>query len=260
MKILFKLLALLILIWMHGCDTQNAPAADDNGTEVKEPADDNETVIIDPVQNVSAQWYMKTVVSAIAPDNTVYTHDKAGVFGALEESSDGYDSNDVPGLGTAILQVVFPKPQWDVNSGDYASDYHGVKDEGEKEVWTFQIKNQRDVNLANAPINLVLEGPYDITSTENDGRMKYEEILSNNTDRKTSIKLVDVDNAKVYTYAELQSATLSMDGLHTRTFRWVLGEVDADDYLPLETAAVTASYKSMSVTSASNSKFGLPPQ
>jgi len=75
--------------------------------------------------------------------------------------------------------------------------------------------------------------------------------------------LVDVDNQIVYNYEELKTAQLNMDGLHTRTFRWVLGEVSQEDYAPLITS--TSFGKQLSLLtkrakSLSSSKFGLPPQ
>lgn len=213
-------------------------------------------------------WYMKTVVKATADDGTEYVQNKAGIFGELKESQDGKDRHDVSGYGTGILQVVFPKTEWEEDNGDYASDYHALTNEETIKVWTFQVKNQRDVNLADAPLQLLLYGPYDITSTEENGRVTYEEVLSKDMSKKTSITLIDIDNQVEYSYEELKTIQLNMDGLHTRTFKWVIGTVTQEDYAPLTVSTATksmalknttATFKTTSA-SASNSKFGLPPQ
>ena len=63
-----------------------------------------------------------------------------------------------------------------------------------------------------------------------------------------------------------------MDGVHTRTFRWVLGSVDAEDMQPLQTKIVDTREAKVSgaVPSSSdltfksseieNGTFGLPPE
>lgn len=219
------------------------------------------------VQSASQAWYMKTVAKATADDATEYVHNTAGIFGELKESQDTKDRHDIAGFGTAILQVVFPHTEWEEDNGDYFSDYRALTDEESKKVWTFQVKNQRDVDLADAPLQLLLYGPYDVTPTEENGHVTYEEALSKDTSKKTSITLIDVDNQVEYSYEELKTLQLNMDGLHTRTFKWVLGTVTQEDYAPLTTVAAksmllksTAEMFKMSSETASNSKFGLPPQ
>jgi len=214
-------------------------------------------------------WYMKTVAKATADDGTEYVQNKAGIFGELKESQNGKDRHDVSGYGTGILQVVFPKTEWDENNGDYASDYRALASDETKKVWTFQVKNQRDVNLADAPLQLLLYGPYDVTSSEENGRVTYEKSLSKDTSKKTSITLIDIDNQVEYSYEELKTLQLNMDGVHTRTFKWVIETVTQEDYATLTTTSAASKSRSlkstaetfkMSSESMSTSKFGLPPQ
>ena len=246
----------LTALMLIGCNSSTDNSGEDN------------PIVKDPIAKSSQEWYMKTVAKATADDTTEYVHNTAGIFGELKESLNGKDRHDISGYGTGILQVVFPHTEWEEDNGDYFSDYRTFTAGDGKKVWTFQIKNQRDVDLSHAPLQLLLYGPYDVSSTDENGRVTYEETLSNDTSKKTSITLIDVDNQIAYSYEELKTLQLNMDGLHTRTFRWVLGTVEHDDYAPLTTsvAAKSMSLKSttgtfkMSSETVSNSKFGLPPQ
>jgi len=221
--------------------------------------------VVDP--SLGKAWYMKTVAKATADDGFEYVQNKAGIFGEIAESQEGKDRHDISGYGTGILQVVFPKTEWDESNGDYVSDYRALSTEETKRVWTFQVKNQRDINLADAPLQLLLYGPYDVVSTEENGRVTYEESLSKDTDKKTSITLIDIDNQVEYSFEELKTLQLNMDGLHTRTFRWVIGTVTQEDYAPLTAPATLRSASLMSTAATfktttapvSDSKFGTPP-
>jgi hypothetical protein len=59
-----------------------------------------------------------------------------------------------------------------------------------------------------------------------------------------------------------------MDGVHTRTFRWVLGSVDSSDYTALAKTTSTQTAKSSKLddedgfteTTKTTGTFGLPPQ
>jgi len=182
-----------------------------------------------PFQKQAVGWYMRTVAKATLGGKE-YIHDSAGVFGELKESVNGKDSHDIASYGKATIKVVFT-PEWDENNGTYFSDYRAYGN-GEKQVWTFQVKNERTgnpsgpVNLKDADLKLSLEGMYDVY----DGRKKrFEEVLSKDQSKKTSLTLVDVDNEETYSYSELQNVTLSMDGKHVRTFKWVLGTVEDKD-------------------------------
>lgn len=241
-----------LLLFVNGCNSNTTT----NGDTVPPPT----------VKTVS-NWYMKTVASAQLSDGTSYTYEKGGVFGELEDSNDGQDRYDVLSFGTAILKVVFPQTEW-TDNGDYVSDYHGLKEENEKRVWTFQVKNEQSIDLTNAPLTLSLDGPYDVLFANQDGYISFKETLSNDTSKKTSITLVDVDNQTEYTYDALQTANLTMNGLTTRTFRWVLGAVDSSDYNEVISPStkvadfnVAARSAKVSATSdsSSNDKFGLPP-
>lgn len=218
-------------------------------------------------QPQSAGWYMQTSVTATAANGTVYRHTTAGVFGELAGSSAGKDNHDIPGYGSAVLQVVFPQTAWGSANGDYFSDYraYNAEDTNISESWVFQVKNQQTVDLSNAPISISLNGVFDIFSTQQqNGGVKYDTSKVSNSPLLAELSLVDVDNQKVYSYSQVASAGLKMDGKHTRTFRWVLGPVDAADMQPLTTTSVqTASFKAATPASAlktAPTKFGLPPQ
>lgn len=192
----------------------------------------------------TAGWYGKTQISATAPDDTVYTHNTAGIFGELLESTEAKDSNDIPGHGTALLQVVFPQTTWGEDNGDYFSNYQSfIEGESPKRIWTFQIKNQKTVDLKDASIKITLDGVYDVTYLEENGRTRYKESTALNPDRTKMLTLVDVDNHTSYAPSELKTANLNMDGLHVRTFRWVKGEVEENDYAPLNVVAPALSAK-----------------
>ena len=192
----------------------------------------------------TAGWYGKTQIRATAPDDTVYTHNTAGIFGELLESTEAKDINDVPGYDSALLQVVFPQTTWGEDNGDYFSNYQSfIEGESPKKVWTFQIKNQKTVDLKDASIKITLDGIYDVTYLEEDGRNRYKESAVSNPERTNMLTLVDVDNHTSYTPTELKTANLRMDGLHTRTFRWVRGEVEESDYAPLTVPAPAKSPK-----------------
>ena len=100
--------------------------------------------------------------------------------------------------------------------------------------------------------------------------MEYKELTESNSTKRELLNLVDVDNERVYTLSELKTANLNMDGLHTRTFRWVLGEVDSSDYMKSEVpmsksasfskVAERAEMETLTEDAPIGSKFGLPPQ
>ena len=195
-----------------------------------------------------AQWYARTTVSAVNPDTqTLITHKTAGVFGQLHESSDGKDPHDIIGMGTesATLEIVFPQREWDSANGDYFSDYHSVK-EG-RDSWTFQVKNMynpaRPVNLSNEAIVIALDGVYTVESTVFNGNTRYSEKLNRTNERLEELTLIDLDNGVAYAVSELPSAEITVDGLHTRTFRWVLGTVTEADYTPLATPVAVKNFK-----------------
>ena len=181
-----------------------------------------------------AGWYMRTKVSATATNGKVYNHDSAGVFGKLVQSKYKKDKHDIPGYGSAIFQVVFPHYDWEDESGDYFSDYRKWKKKrvGKRVVYTFLVRNQHTVNLANAPIKIELDGLQNVDFIKKDGKVTYIETTLE-PEKRNEFTLVDVDNNKTYSYDELENANLTMDGSHKRTFRWVRGEVREKDFDPL---------------------------
>jgi len=220
-------------------------------------------VKVDPYK--TAGWYGKTEVSATAADGKVYSHKSAGVFGELVQSSDDKDKHDIPGYGAAILQVIFvPEFTTDMDVG-YFSDYKKYDEAGTpKKVWTFQVKNQQIVDLSSAPIIINLNGVHDVQYRDDRGRVEYKESSTIDQAKVDELRLVDVDNNNSYTVNELAIANLTMQGLHTRTFRWVLGSVDSSDYNALPSAQrasarVASSDFQVVPVRVDGGKFGLPP-
>ena len=182
-----------------------------------------------------AGWYMRTKVSATADDGTVYSHNSAGVFGKLKQSRYKKDRHDIPSYGAAALQIVFPHYNWgEEDSGDYWSDYRKYKKKrvNKRVVYTFQVKNQKTVNLSNADLKITLDDAINVNFVKEHGNVHYTE-NGTNPDIKQAFTLVDVDNNQTYQPDELQYADLSMDGKHTRTFRWVRGRVKKKDFKPV---------------------------
>lgn len=182
-----------------------------------------------------AGWYMRTRVSATAPDGTVYRHNSAGVFGELKQSRWKKDSHDIPAFGPAALQIVFPHYNWgEEDSGDYWSDYrhYNKKRAHKRAVWTFLIRNQKTVDLSNASIKIMLDGQHNVDYIKKGKNITYIETNVDNA-KRNDFTLVDVDNHTTYSVDELKNADLSMDGKHTRTFRWVRGRVKERDFRPV---------------------------
>jgi hypothetical protein len=286
-KIVFSSMITLAFI-LSGCGETNTGTVDRPIVDI--PDTDNPSpsrpVVVDPEipeplppvdPYKPAGWYGKTQVSATAADGTVYTHTTAGIFGELLQSEEDKDKHDILGYDTSILQVVFPQTEWGDDNGDYFSNYLNYDEYSvEKRVWTFQIKNQHTVDLSNAPVTIDLEGVYDVKYKDENGKVEYKESTDVNQTLLDTLHLVDVDNQAEYTLDELKTAILSMDGLHTRTFRWVMGTVEQDDYLLLsktteatvskmsvysaEDAADTSDFNLKSESQSAGGKFGLPPQ
>jgi hypothetical protein len=187
------------------------------------------------VKTRDAGWYMRTRVSATAEDGTVYAHNTAGVFGELKQSRKKKDRHDIPAFGAATLQVVFPHYNWaEGEAGDYWSDYrkYNKRRAGRRAVWTFQVKNQKNVDLSNAELKIALDDAVLVSYTRENGSVRYRE-TGVDKEMKNRFTLVDVDNKRTYRVDELEDAGLSMDGKHTRTFRWVRGPVKKRDFRPV---------------------------
>jgi len=182
-----------------------------------------------------AGWYMRTRVSVTAEDGTVYTHNTAGVFGELKQSKRKKDRHDIPAFSAATLQVVFPHYEWkEGDAGDYWSDYrkYKAKKPNRRITRTFQIKNQKGVDLSNAELKIKLDDAIKINYTIENGSVQYTE-AGIDKEMKNKFTLVDVDNKQTYKVDELEYANLSMDGKHTRTFRWVRGNIKRKDFKPV---------------------------
>jgi hypothetical protein len=251
-----------------GVDNGDIDDSDDSGLDNSDT--NNSENAPPPFQKQALGWYMRTVVKATL-DEKEYIHNSAGVFGELKDSVNGKDSHDISSYGKATIKVVFT-PEWDENNRTYFSDYRAYSN-GEKQVWTFQVQNERTgnpsepINLANADLKLSLEGVYDVY----DGTKKrFEEVLSKDQSKKTSLTLVDVDNEATYSYSELQNISLSMDGKHVRTFKWVLGEVEDKDIKAtrmqriskrgLRQSSVEGTHDNFDEKVSKMFSFGLPPE
>jgi len=239
---------------------QPAEADDDSGIE----AQNQDGGYTPPAMTHKAGWYMRTVVQAILPDGKVYEHKTAGVFGELEDSSDRRDGHDIESYGSAILQIVFINNRVDI-SKKYFSDYRAFSGNDSKRVWTFLVKNDLNPDLSHADLKISVEKLRDVFRKE--GERLFSETVSNDQSKRQALKLVDVDNQKVYSYDELQNTTLNMDGKRERTFRWVLnGTVDSSDMEPpkvidvIVTGGASAASSAMQTRETGSSKFGLPPE
>jgi hypothetical protein len=172
-----------------------------------------------------AGWYMRTRVSVTAEDGTVYAHNTAGVFGELKQSERKKDRHDIPAFGAATLQVVFPHYEWkEGDAGDYWSDYrkYKAKKPNRRITRTFQIKNQKGVDLSNAELKIKLDDAIKINYTIENGSVQYTE-AGIDKEMKNKFTLVDVDNKQTYIFYELEYSNLSLDFKHTRSLRWFRG-------------------------------------
>ena len=182
-----------------------------------------------------AGWYMRIRVQATAEDGTKYAHNTGGIFGELKQSKNGKDRHDIPTFAPAIFHVVFPHYYWKEASGDYDSDYRHYDRHRthHRRVWTFQVKNQKGVDLSDAPLQIRIDDPVKVLAKQEQGNLRYIE-TKGDPKMKRRFTLVDVDNRSTYTLDELDHAQLSMDGNHTRTFRLVRGQVRERDFQPVK--------------------------
>lgn len=261
-----------------GEDTADEEEGDSAQTDEDESASGSSTIYHNPgyssvVPEPTAEqkradgWYMRTVATAITPDGKRYVHRTAGIFGELKESSDEQDRHDIKAFGKATLYVVFAK----INNNtieDYFSDYHHYDPEdlynGERAMWTFQVKNEANEDLTHAAIKLEIEGPYRVYKKA--GGRGYEEVLSKHDDMLKALSLIDLDTHLVYTYDALKNANLNMDGKKVRTFRWVLGNVLVEHFDGSDIQALVSRKQLVRNAKAvegkgeqSGGKFGLPP-
>jgi len=274
-----KLFILILTAFMAaGCgsggssdDSVTTPPISDNpGDENPDKPDDGEPVTPNPppVKVETVGWYLRTTAVARLSDGTTLVHNTAGVFGELDESEEGKDKHDIASYGKAAFQVRFLNEN--IEDGvQYFSDYRKYDGIEEKKVWTFVIVNEKvdntTPNLANAEIKIDVEQMREVLRKEGDP-FYIEKVAKSTEDKRQQLTLIDIDNQRMYTYDELKTANLSMDGLHTRTFRWVLGTADQSDMQPLSATMgirsieKTAADEFAIVKTADSSKFGMPPQ
>ena len=82
-------------------------------------------------------WYIRLKV-----DNPVTGwSDHNSLLGELMDANIGFDPHDVQEMApyaAPYLTLVFPKPEWDVNAGDYASDFHRFN--LKVQTWNFEVR------------------------------------------------------------------------------------------------------------------------
>jgi len=219
-----------------------------------------ETPHVEPTtvpQPREAGWYMRTVVTAIAPSGAVYTHNTAGIFGELDDSSDGIDSHDIESIGRATLQIRFVNDRLEEGK-EYFSDYRSFSKEiPEHESWLFLVKNETGENLSEATFKLAVESPVKVFRRPSDNA--FVERKDPSSELLRHLYLIDVDNQKAYTYEEAANTTFSMEKMRVRTFRWVVGEPTQDDYNKPASVQSRALIRPQIEEAPVNSKFGLPP-
>jgi len=244
-------------------NTTSPVATDQEDTSTDETSIETPAETPAPVVVKKTGWYLRTTAKATLSDGTTFEHKTAGVFGELDESAEGKDKHDIASYGKAVFQVRFINDELGKDV-QYFSDYRKYDGSEKKQVWTFQIKNQYKTDLSNASLQIDVEQMRDVLKKEGDP-FYIEKVAKATDDKRQQLTLIDLDNQKTYTYAELKTANLSMDGSHTRTFRWVLGTVDQSDMEPLaatkSTLAVTKTADTFTTDKTTQtSTFGTPPQ
>ena len=231
-----------------GNDTNNSTSGDDT----------NDTQPVTPPKPKLSGWYLRTVAKA-TKEGVVYIHKTAGVFGELEESSDTLDKHDIPALEQATLQVRFINKQLDPDK-KYFSDYRhydASTSETRKLTWSFIVENSNSlIDLSDASLQISVEDLRDIYKPVDN--FNYIEKISPNQQKRDKLTLIDLDNNESYSYNDLQNISLNMDGKHIRQFRWVLGDIDNDDFTPIYSNKKLKSQKIIQ-KSQNQSKFGVPP-
>jgi len=267
-----KLLILAIVMGtLSGCSTSSSTDTSTSTTDEvilstdtnTSATDDTTTDTNDSIQTQKdaksinpSGWYMRVVAKATDDNDKVYTHNSAGVFGELDESSDSLDRHDIPAKGSAILQVRFINPNLDKDT-QYYSDYHSYKQDTTKESWGIVIINDdSNIDLSDAKLNLDIQNLKNIYKING----KYKEVTSLDTTKRDSLNIVDIDNQKVYTYQELINTDLSMDDKHSREFRVVLGDVTQEDMESWTTTDTQAKLVKQFKVVNSTKGFGQPPE
>ena len=241
--------ALVVAGVLAGCGSSSDVVEEENLTTTQET---DTTEIVDVVKKIDG-WYMRTTVEATTPSGRKVAHNTAGVFGELKESEAGEDKHDVPSAGTAELQVLFVNKELN-ETKQYFSDYrHYNEEESPHQAWTFTVNNTAGEDLSGVDFSLNVEALRELTQEE---KGNYREVVSLNQSKRESLSLIDLDNNETYSYASAKEKSFNMDEKHIRAFRWVLGEIEASDYL-YDTNSSTA--KVVRVEKSSASHFGTPP-
>ncbi|MCP4662766.1 MAG: hypothetical protein GY856_45820 [bacterium] len=85
--------------------------------------------------------------------------DGSAVIGQLGAGADGYDRHDLPKLEAEedrdLLAIVFPRQGWGTRAGDYATDFHAVKPDGQADDWEFEVRS----SAPGLEVTLRWEGP-----------------------------------------------------------------------------------------------------
>jgi len=201
-------------------------------------------------------WYMRTVVEATDSEGKSYLHDSAGVFGRLKGSSYRKDRHDIPAMGTGIFQILFT-PRWESEGTRYYSDYRNLrgKHPHRSNVWSFEVRNEKGVDLSEAEFTIRIEGPVNAYQTPKG----IEERPSADKTRLRRLHLVDLDNDRVYRYRAVKRMTFSMEGSHVRHFRWVLGRVNKADR-KMEKAPQSEEARLFTPNPENPDSFGTPPE
>jgi len=265
----------LTALFTAGCNTGTTTETTTNtAVEERTPVAVDETAstsTFSPLMVEKAGWYLRTTATATLSDGTTLEHKTAGVFGELDESEEGKDRHDIASYGGAAFQVRFINEALGEDT-QYYSDYRKYDGTDKKQVWTFVIINQKvddtTPDLSDASLKIEVEQMREVFKKEGDP-FYIEDLAKSTEDKRQQLTLVDVDNQKTYSYEAWETTTLSMGKLHTRTFRWVLGDVDQSDMEPLtaKTEMSAASKTTRSVEdefavskTVATSTFGTPPE
>ena len=117
------------------------------------------TGAVEPVAKLDLPWYLAWLDVVVSPalaepanasdwsirlkvDNPVTGwNDHNSLLGELIDAKIGFDPHDVQEMtpfAEPYLTLVFPHPEWSVNAGDYASDFHPVNLKAQ--TWNFEIR------------------------------------------------------------------------------------------------------------------------
>lgn len=171
-----------------------------------------------PTANPTQQgWYLRLTVASA--DGRM--KDSGNVLGQLADSEDGPDSHDLAELSPAFspyLTLVFPHPEWGMESSYFASDFHAI-DFARPDEWEFQVRSSNpnlDVTLSWSEVTAA-----DPAAEEQQGKGR-----DHLADMSQRMWLEDLDSGEFIAAIDgegaLQNYAFNMDGQRTRNFRWAL--------------------------------------